>query len=193
MSETPISTIDDDIAEFHSFDNGTDRTIKALLEKVDDLENRSRRNNLRIIGIPESYNNIDVLRLCTSEISETLGLNSTCVVERAHRIGAIQQDKKGPWPSKAKYLNYADKAQILQRFRNKHELMVEGHSLLLFGDYSLEVSRTCKAFSKVCAALLVKQIKFSLAYPATLLLMSQSGRQLVFLDPKDTEAFLNNI
>lgn len=41
---------------------------KHLSEKVDDLENRSRRNNLRILGLPEN----DLVTLCEREIPEAL-------------------------------------------------------------------------------------------------------------------------
>lgn len=68
------------------------------MDKVDDLENHSRWNNLRIIGIPERYNANNLNRLCSVATSEALGLHTLCVVERAHRIGAFQPDRKGRDP-----------------------------------------------------------------------------------------------
>lgn len=90
------------------------------------------------------------------------------------------------------YLNYTDKALLLQRFRNKQNLVVEGNSLL-FSDHSAEVSKKRKAFSKICTALYKKQEKFSLLYPAKLTLTSQTGCQLMFTDPAEAEAYLNNM
>lgn len=58
-AEQRISTIEEEIMEVHSFTTKSDTAIQILLEKVDDLENRSRRNNLRIVGIPETVKPID--------------------------------------------------------------------------------------------------------------------------------------
>lgn len=121
-----------------------------------------------------------------------LGMTSPCIVERPHRLGMLQPEKQGSRPAIAKYLNYAEKAQILQRFRSKGELIVGGHSILLFADYSPEVSRKRKAFGKVCSALFEQQIKFALLYPATLHVTTQNGKQLSFTDPLEAEAYLGS-
>lgn len=86
------------------------------MEKIDDLENRPRRSNLSIIGIPETYKAADLYHLCSNVLPKALGLDSQYIVERAHRLGALMPDKKVPRLVIAKYLNYANKNQILQRF-----------------------------------------------------------------------------
>lgn len=59
---------------------------KRLSEKIDDLENRSRRNNLRILGLPEDIPQHELVTICEKELPETLGLPNICKVERAHRL-----------------------------------------------------------------------------------------------------------
>lgn len=152
-TESCISLMEEDIMEFHSHNTNTEATIKTLLEKIDDLENRSRRNNLRIIGIPESYKATYKMRLCIKAIPKALGLHNTMPVERAHCLGPFQQERKSPRAAIAAFLNYTDKTQLLQRFRNKRSLVVEAHSLLLFVDYSAEVSKNVRPsvkFSHPC-------------------------------------------
>lgn len=61
-----------------------------LAEKLEDLENRSRRNNLRIIGVPETVKLNDLLKLCEKTLPRALGMTGKMMVEWAHRIGAIQ-------------------------------------------------------------------------------------------------------
>lgn len=90
-----ITAVEEEAEGLQANYNSSDHILKALLEKVEDLENRSMRSNLRIIGVPESYNANDLLRLCSKAIPEALGLQSPCVVERAHCIGPLQQDRKG--------------------------------------------------------------------------------------------------
>lgn len=152
-----------------------------------------RRNNLRIIGIPETYNTADVMRICTKGIPEALGIKDRVWVERAHLIGPYLQERKTPRATIAAYLNYVDKSLILQRFRNKRPLVVEDNPLLIFADYSAEVSKRRKAFNKLCADLMQKQIKFLLLYPAKLMFMAPGGRQMTFIDHEEAETYLQQM
>lgn len=69
-------------------------TIQYLQDKVDDLENRSHRNNLRFIGIPESVKSAELATYCSATIPQALGVDRPCKVERAHRIGPPRDDSK---------------------------------------------------------------------------------------------------
>ncbi|KAK7890937.1 hypothetical protein WMY93_022900 [Mugilogobius chulae] len=63
-----------------------------LLEKVDDLENRSRASNLHFIGIPEAAEGRDVLGFMTQLIPQLLGRENfpfPPTIERAHRSPTI--------------------------------------------------------------------------------------------------------
>lgn len=40
------------------------QTVQTLLAKVDDLENRSRRNNICLVGIPERAEGSDAVSFC---------------------------------------------------------------------------------------------------------------------------------
>lgn len=102
-------------------------------------------------------------------------------------------DRKDPRPVIARYLNYAEKIEILQNFWNQRNLIIDGHSLLLFSNYFMEISRKCKAFGKECSLLYKRQIRFSLGYPAILYLTSRSERQHVFRDPAEVELFLTQL
>lgn len=75
-----------------------EETLQALISKVDDIENRSRRCNLVFYGIEdtdERENNLAseklVLDLCTS----VLGVDQVAV-ERAHRLGKFDSEKPRP-------------------------------------------------------------------------------------------------
>lgn len=103
------------------------------------MENRSRKNNLWIVGLPEHYKAGELYKPCTKSIPQVLGLTTKCMVERAHRLGGYNPDRKTPHQVTARYFNYADKNLIMQKFRNKRELQIEGHNLLLFADYLMEL------------------------------------------------------
>lgn len=150
------------------------RDNKHLREKVDDLENRSRRNNLRILGLPEDIPQQELANICEKEIPELLRLPASCKVERAHRLGPdlrsakrdtnpnVSRTAEKPRQVIVKYLDYADKTNILRTFRAlKNNLTLRGHKLLIFGDFSAEVTQKRRAFSAVCTSLYRKQIRFA--------------------------------
>lgn len=58
-----------------------------ICEKLNDLENRMRLNNLHIVGLPESFSTTQLIDPHARTIPEQLGLRIPCIVERAHIIG----------------------------------------------------------------------------------------------------------
>ena len=71
--------------------------IQDLGNKLDDLENRSRRNNLSFEGIPESPNETwqesesKIKHLISSHMPE---VGTDFVIKRAHRVGRPRSDSK---------------------------------------------------------------------------------------------------
>lgn len=192
-AEHRINTLEEDLLEAHAKLSHFNSLTQAMQEKIDDLENRSRRNNVRIVGLPESYQSSALNELCATTIPEALDIPSPCLVERAHRIGPPRDDTSSPRPVIARYLNYADRLSVLQRYRNQRTLDVDGHRLLLFADYSAEVAKKRKSFNEVCSSLVQKQIRFTLAYPAVLYFNATDGKRISFTDPKEAMHFLNRM
>lgn len=52
-AENRVSTVEDQLPPMSKAIQSHAQDIGALLNKVDDLENRSRRNNVRLVGVPE--------------------------------------------------------------------------------------------------------------------------------------------
>ena len=103
--------------------NIADSTQLELTErKIVDLDNRSRRNNLRIDGISEKENETwdETEQEVQTLIKDKLGIAETIVIERAPRI-----KKKGNSenPGKARttvcrFRNYMDETNILKNAKN---------------------------------------------------------------------------
>lgn len=107
-----------------------DSTVQLIIDKLDDLGNRSRRNNLRIVGLPETHKPQDLLHLCAIDIPKVLGIKKQCEVEWAHRLGNPQTDRKSPRQVIVKYLNYMNKAILLQKFRAQRQLLIDNNRLI---------------------------------------------------------------
>lgn len=63
--------------------------ISALLNKVDDLEKRSRRNNIRLVGVPEKAEGRDPVVFFESWLATSIGKDSLSpffAIERVHRV-----------------------------------------------------------------------------------------------------------
>lgn len=56
----------------------------------------------------------------------------------------LQNDRRSPCPVIVRYLNYSDRVALLRSFRKSKALQLDGHKLLMFADYSQEVSRRRK-------------------------------------------------
>lgn len=182
-----ISSLEDDQNQLTASNIETDKLCQTPLDWVEDLENRCRRRNLRFIGLPESYPPTRLLRLCSKLIPQTLELKHSFIVERAHRLGPPTQDRTGPRAETAKYLNYADKADFVQAYRQTRSLEVEGLKLLVFAGYSQEVSRKRRSSTQICASLYQKRAKFTLAYPSILYIQTLQGDRVSFATPMEAE------
>lgn len=177
---------------------------KRLREQVVDLENRSRRNNLRILGLHETVLQNDLIALCEKELPEALELQNDCKVERAHRLGPDfrsgkkDQNATAPRPPESprqvidKYLDYIDKMNTLRTFKSlRSEVKIRDHKILIFGDFSAELTQKRRAFSAVCSNLFRKQTQFALLYPAILKVFHKDGPPTLYRTPEEAMSALN--
>ncbi|KAL7837389.1 hypothetical protein SRHO_G00271000 [Serrasalmus rhombeus] len=111
----------------------------SLAEKLDELENRSRRCNLRIIGIPEGLESNDPVGFTTELLKELFGpglFQSQPIIERAHRLGrspAAGGAASGrPRAMIAFFHSFQDKERALRKSRDE---LYKGHKLRFFPDY----------------------------------------------------------
>lgn len=201
-AEQRISTLEDDTATTHARLASLLTENRRMAEKLDDLENRSRRNNLRFIGLPERIPASRLRHICEYDIPSALDMEGPCKVERAHRVGPERLDAPSdksdrstrPRQVIAKFLDYSEKEALLRAYRRKqYPLKIEGHQILIFGDYSAEVVRKRKAFSKICTSLYMKKWKFQLQYPAVLRVTHPDGTTKSFQDHLEAESYLRDL
>jgi chromosome segregation ATPase len=99
-------------------------SLNKFGDKTVDLENRSRRNNLRIVGIPEKPGETweESEALVKSALKEKLGLRTEPRIERAHRTGkSIRSDssqvRDAPRPIVCRLYDWKEKVYILKQAR----------------------------------------------------------------------------
>lgn len=88
-AESRISKAEDNISGLTSKEKSLQKKVHELTLKLDDLENRHRRSNLRLIGLPEKTEGGDAVSFLQTWLPEILGPGTfpgPMVIERAHRL-----------------------------------------------------------------------------------------------------------
>lgn len=172
-----------------------DKKVQALWSRVEELENRSRRNNIRIIGLKEGSELPGQMDQCVEKIlSEALGFAGVeFEIERAHRIPVpIPDPGKAPRPVVVRFLRSSARDKIIRMAKEKRGFDWEGGKLSLFEDVSKELAEKRKAFGPAKKRLRELQVKHRMLYPATLV-FTWNGQKKSFTDGKDVDRFLQQM
>ncbi|XP_065665629.1 uncharacterized protein LOC136087051 [Hydra vulgaris] len=90
-------------------------------DKLAELEDQSRRNNLRFNGVEESENESweDSERKIQEVLKYKFGFTNDLEIERAHRIGRNEKGVKKNRTIIVKFLNYKERNAVFEKFRNE--------------------------------------------------------------------------
>ena len=103
---------------------------KRLKDKMNEMENYSRRENLILDGIPEQ-NGENCGNLC-KELRKCLAITQNIEVVRAHRLGGNMDKRKGNRPMIIRFRFYEDKELVLRnrsKLRNSGIFLNDGFSI----------------------------------------------------------------
>uniref|UniRef100_A0A3Q3ASQ0 L1 transposable element RRM domain-containing protein n=1 Tax=Kryptolebias marmoratus TaxID=37003 RepID=A0A3Q3ASQ0_KRYMA len=166
--------------------------VTFLKNKTDDLENRSRRSNVKIINIPEKSEGTDMVGYVERLIPRLLGeehFPTPVTIERAHRLGRPSERTR---PILVKFLNFRDKDKVLRLARGKGTVQLDNNRVSFYSDYSIEIQRKMLAFNEVKKKLREKNIEYTSRYPAKLRIRHRGGFKL-FAAPSEVETFLSTV
>ncbi|KAI2647148.1 Stonustoxin subunit alpha [Labeo rohita] len=170
-TETRISAVEDVVTPIKAKIQSLEKLVHELGERADDLENRGRRKNICIVGLPEGVEGDNPTRFFESWLPKTLCITSKAgriKLERAHRsLAPKPSSTQRPRPVLVRFHNFQDKQRVLNAAR---ELGING-SPLKFGDSTMMIFRT---FLRL----------FSVTF---------RGSVKVFHDPAAVEAFLDSL
>lgn len=113
------------------------RENETLILKTDDLENRSRHNNIRVTGFPERLKSFQRLLWRYSWQKPLTQRPFLPSVKRAHRVAISHRRQKDlPRPFIARIPGYQDKEHILKLARESGPLSFRGSEIHIKPDYS---------------------------------------------------------
>ncbi len=174
LLEQRVSTNEDNVTDLTTRIERLESHNTNLKIKVEDLENRSRCNNLRFVGVPEFAESGDMVGFMTQLIYQVLGqvnFPSPLKIERAHRTPTtlLKRPDRGDKPRSLliKLLDFQDKKTILRIAREKGQLKFHSSYISIYPDFSVEVMNKRCLIDPVNRNLRGR-MKYFMKYPATL-------------------------
>ncbi|CAH2219485.1 Hypothetical predicted protein [Pelobates cultripes] len=150
-------------------------SLEAQKPKVADLEDRSRRNNLRFRGIPESVQNTDLNKYLTDLFQELTPSThpDLLVIDRAHCLPRPNHLPSTTARDVIAHIHfYHVKERITKACRNT-ALPEPYSSIKIFADLSATTLQFRKSLAQVTTTLRSNDIGYRWGYPAKLLIQNQ--------------------
>ncbi|KAJ1145940.1 hypothetical protein NDU88_012223 [Pleurodeles waltl] len=126
-----------------------DQELLYLHSKVIDLEDRSRRDNVRFLGFPEEIEGADAQSFLKNILSQLTGLifDPPLEFQRANRLSPkCREGANHPGPIIACFLRPTQACQLLQKARMQGPFRMNDLQIQMTADFSNETSECIKAF-----------------------------------------------
>lgn len=171
--------------------------IDELHTKLADMEDRSRRSNLRLVGLSEGVEGENCMAFLKANLPNWIPAvaGRDIKIERAHRLYSDKPSNASrPRTIIFKLLDYTDRQAILSGARAVHPIKHGMGTLHFFPDFSADTTKKRKAFAEVRKRIEAFGIQTFLLFPATLKI-THRGRQTLCRSPAEAEQFLtaNNL
>ncbi|CAL9702511.1 unnamed protein product [Knipowitschia caucasica] len=193
--ELSATTCNDDVSSLKTSVAALKGEVKHLQAKCEDLEGRSRRNNIRLIGLPEEQETSNPREFVSKLLQDLLKLDDAPLLDRVHRsLGEKPKPGVPPRPLIIRVHFFHLKEQILRCAGTNAPLLYQGKRLSIFPDFTSAVAKkrsqftTAKRLLRSCAG-----VKYGLFYPAELRITLPDGVVRKFSDPKAATDFIVKI
>uniref|UniRef100_A0A8C9XNH6 L1 transposable element RRM domain-containing protein n=1 Tax=Sander lucioperca TaxID=283035 RepID=A0A8C9XNH6_SANLU len=184
--EDSATKASDAIADMEVTVSALKNEILALQNKCEDLENRLRRNNLRIVSIAEGEEGKAPTEFISSLLEDLLNLDEKPLLDQAHRL-ALPKPKQGqaPRPFILRVHFFHVKEQILRLAQEKRRLLHKDKPVHIFTDFTAAEAKRRAAFNEARRALQnISGARFGFRHPATFRITLPGGTEYRFTDPQ---------
>ena len=171
-AEARISHLEERSEQLMNDKGGKDKQMEQLWNRVQALENHSRRNNVRLVGLKETFGTNGTLLDCVRKIlAEGLGIEpeGDLEIERVHRqLAPMPNTDQPPRSVLIRFLRQSARDKVISAAKEKRGFIWGGCRLSVFPDMSRELALKRKAFTTVKRKLHELDVRYTLAFPATL-------------------------
>lgn len=168
------------------------KLVDQITEKCTDLDNHSRRHNLRILHVKEGTESGKNMRdFAAKLLKDALTLEEVPLVDLAHRtLRTRQGDNEPPRVIIVRLYHIHEAMAILRKAAQMEQILFNGQKILIFPDYPAAVVKQRAQFKQVRALLRESPgVRFGLLYPARLRITT-NGRRHHFTDPEKAMEFV---
>ena len=185
--EKGLNSMKEELEEVQTvLDQKADKTaVEALEDELEELRNRSRRNNLVFYNILEKAEEGDCINFIQQFIAQHMGLETLCgqvELEQAHRTptGATNAKVKRPRPIHVAFLQYTDKMEVLASAAVRLKDNPFRGNIIGISEYFAKVTQDKRKqlllYKKFLQGKLGSDSKVYIAYPAVLKFVHDQGR-----------------
>lgn len=181
---TRVEAAEDRINEMEAFNTDARDVLSHSLElqeqlqtRLEDLEARSRRNNIRIHGIEEEAEGDDITDFVERFIKTELALPDTPLgIQRCHRsLAAKPPHGANPRSIVLCFLEFQIKERVLQSAWKRKDIQYKGKRIFFEQDYTSDILAKRKAYAPIRRALKEKNLRCQTLHPARLHVHLQTG------------------
>ncbi|KAJ1186901.1 hypothetical protein NDU88_003681 [Pleurodeles waltl] len=162
-----LSAVEDHIAATPD----QEEELKSLRAKLTELEDQSRRDNVRFFGIPEQKEGSDIKTFLSSLLTNHFGIEFSPPPEfqRVHRIGPPHKAfTNKPRTIIACFLRHEQARQVISTAKARQPISLDGHEIRVAADFSRLTNDRRRAFLALGPQLRSLDIKYGLFEPARL-------------------------
>lgn len=192
--EDSATKTSDGLAEMEVTVTALKGEIRALQSKCEDLESRSRRNNLRIVGVAEGVEGKTPTAFVSNLLKDLFDLDDQPLIDRAHRLSQVKpRTGQPPRPFILRVHYFHVKEQILRLAREKGDLAYNDKAIHIFGDLTAGEAKRRAAFNDVRKILQnISGARFGFRHPATFRITLPGGEERRFTDPEKAMDFVKS-
>ncbi len=170
--------------------------LERLTEKMTDMEDRSRRNNVQLVGLPEGAEGSDAAGFLRVNLSKWIpSLRGRDIeIDQAHRVYDGGRGSNRPRTLIFRVLRWHDRSEILKGARQAYPVKCaqDNVTLLFFPDFSPATAARRKAFNPVLKKMTALGLQPFLTNPVVIKLR-QKGEQRSFDSPQKAEDFISSL
>lgn len=170
--------------------------VSTLQKQVEDLENRNRRNNLRIYGLVEGSEGSDPPAFFKSFLPKLLHMpeDTNLNIQRAHRLGRLPSSASSSQRPRGVilyFLEYTDLLKVLSAVKLIQRVTWSGSTLFFAQDYAKATANRRKAFLSMRQDLRSLGARYGLFHPC-LFKVTYNNKTTTFEDPIRLQSFINS-
>ncbi len=170
--------------------------LERLTETMTDIEDRGRRNNVRLVGLPEGAEGTNAAGFLRVNLSKWIpSLRGRDIeIDRAHRVYDGGRGFDRPRTLIFRVLRWHDRSEILKGARQAYPVKCAQNNvtLLFFPDFSPATAIRRKTFNPVLKKMTALGLQPFLIYPAVIKLRHK-GEQKSFDSPQKAEDLTSSL